>query len=106
MLYSRISLSQNYHKSGSIQVQQNQNDSLVLVIRKRRLIWLGHVQRLKEDTLHQLMLKVFCTEAKTKRPAGRPKLTWLKLVLKDIAENSCFYTETYYTSRRSYVLYV
>ena len=55
-------------------------------IRRRRLTWLGHALRLKEDTPARKVLKIFCTE--TKRPVGRPKQTWIKLVLKDIAENS------------------
>ena len=55
-------------------------------IRKRRLSWLGHLFRLKEETPARKALNLFCIKAK--RPAGRPKETWLNIVLKDIAENS------------------
>ena len=47
-------------------------------IKKQRMIWLGHLLRMKESTPVRKALK-FAEEAYQK-PRGKPKLTWSKLV--------------------------
>lgn len=51
-------------------------------IQRRRLNWLGHMMRLDEQTPVRLSL----TEALSNvhRKVGRPTLTWLKLIQKDL----------------------
>ena len=57
-----------------------------LIICKRRLSWFGHLLRLPSETPAERSLKVF---VKTwKRSTGRPKTTWLSLILSDIFKYS------------------
>ena len=57
-----------------------------LIICKRRLSWFGHLLRLPSETPAKRSLKAF---VKTwKRSAGRPKTTWLSLILSDISKYS------------------
>ena len=53
------------------------------VIQRRRLNWLGHMMRLDEQTPVRLSL----TEALSNvhRKVGRPTLTWLKVIQKDLS---------------------
>ena len=53
-------------------------------IKRRRLIWLGHVLRLDPSTPARKALKHFIVPAQ--RPAGRSKTTWMGTVLKDIMQ--------------------
>ena len=52
---------------------------------RRRLSWLVHLLRLPTDTPARQALQKFI-EAK-KKPAGRPKTTWLQTVINDIQAN-------------------
>ena len=52
------------------------------LIQQRRMRWLGHLLRLDERTPARQALDEFIR--KTKRPRGKPKLTWLKTVEKDL----------------------
>ena len=57
-----------------------------LIICKIRLSWFGHLLRLPSETPAKRSLKAF---VKTwKRSAGRPKPTWLSLILSDISKYS------------------
>ena len=57
-----------------------------LIICKIRLSWFGHLLRLPSETPAKRSLKAF---VKTwKRSAGRPKTTWLSLILSDISKYS------------------
>ena len=57
-----------------------------LIICKGRLSWFGHLLRLPSETPAKRSLKAF---VKTwKRSAGRPKRTWLSLILSDISKYS------------------
>jgi hypothetical protein len=51
------------------------------VIKKQRLNWLGHVERMAEDTNVQ---KIKRWKPMSKRPIGRPKTRWENDVLEDI----------------------
>ena len=51
-------------------------------ILKRRLNWFGHLLRLPKTTPARIALEEFAKP--TKRPTGRPKTTWLGIVLNDI----------------------
>ena len=53
---------------------------------KRRLTWLGHLTRLDERTPARLALKEYLKEVR--RPPGRPKLTWVKLVINNLQKYS------------------
>ena len=57
-----------------------------LIICNRRLSWFGHLLRLPSETPAKRSLKAF---VKTwKRSVGRPKTTWLSLILSDISKYS------------------
>jgi hypothetical protein len=46
------------------------------------LRWLGHVLRMKDDRLPQIVL--FVQPSRAKRKVGRPRLWWEDIVKKDI----------------------
>ena len=50
-------------------------------IKKQRLNWLGHVERMAEDNIVQ---KIKRWKPMSKRPIGRPKTRWKDDVLEDI----------------------
>jgi len=50
-------------------------------IKKQRLNWLGHVERMAEDNIVQ---KIESWKPMCKRPIGRPKTRWEDDVLEDI----------------------
>ena len=52
------------------------------IIQKRRLTWLGHLMRLSADTPASQALKESLKEVNIK--VGRPKLTWIKVIEKDL----------------------
>ena len=54
------------------------------VIKECRMKWYGHLLRLNEETPARLTLKE--TEKKVKKPKGGQKLTWMKLIGKDLEE--------------------
>ena len=54
------------------------------VVGKRRLTWFGHVNRLHEDTPARKALQYALADYNQRR--GRPKLTWLKSVEKQLQE--------------------
>ena len=54
-----------------------------VTIRRRRLNWLGHLMRLDEGTPVRKSLLESLTDIK--RKVGRPQLTWLKAIEKDLA---------------------
>ena len=53
-------------------------------IRRRRLNWLGHLMRLDEETPVRRSLREALTDVK--RKVGRPCLTWIKVIEKDLAK--------------------
>ena len=53
-------------------------------IKKRRLALFGHILRLDPDTPAQKALQYYMTPHK--RPAGRPPLTWIAVITKDITK--------------------
>ena len=54
-------------------------------IKRRRLTWLGHLLRLPEDTpARQALCEAL---RKSKKPRGKPRLTWLGLISKDLNIN-------------------
>ena len=54
------------------------------VIKECRMKWYGHLLRLNEKTPARLALKK--AERKVKKPKGSQKLTWMKLIGKDLEE--------------------
>jgi hypothetical protein len=50
-------------------------------LKKQRLNWLGHVERMAEDNIVQ---KINRWKPMSKRPIGRPKTLWEEDVLEDI----------------------
>ena len=54
-----------------------------VTIRRRRLNWLGHLMRLDEGTPVRKALLESLTDVK--RKVGRPQLTWIKAIEKDLA---------------------
>ena len=50
-------------------------------VKKQRLNWLGHVERMAEDNNVQ---KIKRRKPMSKRPIGRPKIRWEDDVLEDI----------------------
>ena len=55
--------------------------NIIGFIKKQRLNWLGHVERMAEDTNFQ---KIKRWKPMSKRPIGRPKTLWENDVLEDI----------------------
>ena len=51
-------------------------------IKRRRLNWLGHLMRLHPDTPARRSLEEYLR--KTKRPRGRPQLTWMERIKEDL----------------------
>ena len=51
-------------------------------IKKRRLALFGHILRLDPETPAQRVIKYYVTPHK--RPVGRPPLTWMALIIKDL----------------------
>jgi len=51
------------------------------LLKKQRLNWLGHVERMAEDNIVQ---KIKRWKPISKRPIGRPKTRWEDEVLEDI----------------------
>jgi len=69
-----------------IKTNQEINDiligqNIIKFIKKRRLNWLGRVERMAEDNIVQKIKK---WEPMSKRPIGRPKTRWENDVLGDI----------------------
>jgi hypothetical protein len=69
-----------------IKTDQEMNDILkgqnaIGFIKKQRLNWLGHVERMAEDNIVQ---KIERWKPMSKRPIGRPKTRWEGDVLEDI----------------------
>jgi hypothetical protein len=60
---------------------KGQNTCIIGFIRKQRLNWLGHVERMTEDNNVQ---KIKGWKPMSKRPIGRPKTRWEDTVLEDI----------------------
>jgi hypothetical protein len=63
--------------------------NIIGFIKKQRLNWLGHVERMPEDNIVQ---KIKRWKPMSKRPIGRPKTRWEDDVLGDIRSlgiNSC-----------------
>ena len=54
------------------------------VIKEHRMKWYGHLLRLNEKAPTRLALKK--AERKVKKPKGDQKLTWMKLIGKDLDE--------------------
>ena len=54
-------------------------------IKRRRLSWYGHLLRLQEGTPAKQALEE--TRRKTKKPQGKPKMTWHQKVNKDLEES-------------------
>ena len=69
-----ISNEKLYHLSKEIPLSQK--------IKKRRLSLLGHILRLHPDTPAQKALNLFMIPHK--RPVGRPPVTWISLITKDL----------------------
>ena len=55
--------------------------NIIGFIKKQRLNWLGHVERVAEDNIVQ---KIERWKLVSKRPIGRPKTRWEDDVLEDI----------------------
>ena len=55
--------------------------NIIGFIKKQRLNWLGHVERMNEDTN---VKKIYRWKTIAKRPIGRPKLRWEVDVSEDI----------------------
>jgi hypothetical protein len=69
-----------------IQTNQEINDilkgrNILGFLKKQRLNWLGHVERMAEDNNVQ---KIKRWKLTSKRPIGRPKTRWKNYVLEDI----------------------
>ena len=60
-------------------------------IEKKRMKWFGHLMRLDENTPARKALKVALI--KLKRPRGRPKLTWIELMRKQLQANNLTWEE-------------
>ena len=60
------------------------------VIRTRRMAWFGHLLRLPEKTPAKMSLAEI--GRRVKRPQGRPKQTWIRMIQKQLQELNIDYT--------------
>ena len=60
-----------------------QIENITEVVRRARLRWFGHVERMKEENW---VKKTASMEVEGRRPAGRPKKTWRETVNADIKQ--------------------
>ena len=58
-------------------------EDILLVVRKRRLAWFGHIYRRHEED--DPLRRIMHTEAPGRRPRGRPKKTWKECLKQDMA---------------------
>ena len=58
-------------------------DDILLVIRKRRLAWFGHIYRREEED--NPLRRIMHIEAPGHRPRGIPKKTWKECLKQDMA---------------------
>jgi hypothetical protein len=58
-------------------------DNVVNEIRQRRLTWLGHVLRMDQNRIPKVALR---WTPPGKRKSGRPKMTWRRTVVAELAE--------------------
>ena len=58
-------------------------EDILLVMRKRRLAWFGHIYRRHEED--NPLRRIMHTEAPGRRPRGRPKKTWKECLKQDMA---------------------
>jgi hypothetical protein len=72
--YWRIKINQEINE-----ILKGQN--IIGFIKKQRLNWLGHVERMADDNIVQ---KIKRWKPMSKRPIGRPKTRWKDDVLEDI----------------------
>jgi len=59
----------------------SKGQNIIGFIKKQRLNWLGHVERVADDNIVQ---KIKRWNSMSKRPIGRPKTCWEDDVLEDI----------------------
>jgi hypothetical protein len=69
-------------KKSSLEIKMEYaQQNIIGFIKKQRLNWLGHVERMTEDNN---VKKIKRWKPIAKRPTGRPKLRWEDNVLEDI----------------------
>jgi hypothetical protein len=56
----------------------SKTENIVKWIKGQRISWLGHLQRMEEDTMHK---KIFTEELEGTRRRGRPSKGWRELVI-------------------------
>jgi len=64
--------------------EQTQEKPWSIKIKKRRLLWFGHLLRLPEDTPARQALAEY--QRPVKRPRGKPKTTWISAIQKELKE--------------------
>ena len=64
-------------------------EELSLAVKNRRLNFFGHVLRLHEETPVKRAINLAFQPYK--RPVGRPPLTWLSLIMKDLTNTRIFH---------------
>ena len=57
--------------------------NMSLVIKNRRLLWLGHVLRMPENRIPKVAMR---WTPSGRRERGRSKTTWLRTVMKELEE--------------------
>jgi hypothetical protein len=59
----------------------SKGENIVKWIKGRRIIWLGHLERMEED---RMLKKIFTQEPKWTRRRGRPRKGWREEVERDL----------------------
>ncbi|KAF8384579.1 hypothetical protein PRIPAC_73721 [Pristionchus pacificus] len=72
----------NDDKYNSMQCQLPKNWNRMRKIREKRLRWFGHIKRRERNHSCKEILQY---QPLGRRPAGRPNMSWLKVVKKDLA---------------------
>ena len=60
----------------------SKGENIVKWIKKQRISWLGHLERMEEDRMHK---KIFTQELEGTRRRGRPKKGWREEAERDLS---------------------
>ena len=61
--------------------EMSKGENIVKWIKRQRISWLGHLERMEEDRMHK---KIFTQELEGTRRRGRPRKGWREEVERDL----------------------
>ena len=87
----RVAINNRHPKTMCLELlyELTNTEELSLAVKNRRLNFFGHVLRLHEETPVKRAINLAFQPYK--RPVGRPPLTWLSLIMKDLTNTRIFH---------------